>query len=147
DFIDKWRYNAKRSSLAQSKIKILEKLPVLRPVVPETTIKFRFKEPEQLTPPILQLQEVHFRYSEDGPWILRGIDFGVRMESRLGIMGVNGSGKTTLLKLLINQLEPVKGDFRQNPKVKVGYFSQHFIDQLDYSMNPLNLFRSRFPGV
>eukprot|EP01134_Creolimax_fragrantissima_P002013 CFRG2013T1 len=147
DFIDKWRYNAKRASLAQSKIKILEKLPVLRPVVLEPHIRLRFKEPEQLTPPILQLQSVSFRYSLDGPLILKDVDFGVRMDSRIGIVGVNGSGKTTLLKLLINSLEPTKGDFRQNPKVKVGYFSQHFLDQLDFNMTPLELMRSRFPGT
>ncbi len=58
EFIDRWRYNAKRSSQAQMRIKILEKLPILTPVVGDGEVVLRFPDVDKLSPPILQLTEV-----------------------------------------------------------------------------------------
>ena len=61
-FIDRWRYNAKRASLAQSKIKILEKLPVLQPVTAERAVVFRFPDPPDLASSLVQFSDVSFAY-------------------------------------------------------------------------------------
>lgn len=65
EFIDKFRYNAKRASLVQSKIKMLERLPVLKPVEKESDVVFRFPEVPPLNPPVLQLDELVFGYSKE----------------------------------------------------------------------------------
>lgn len=93
EFIDKFRYNAKRASLVQSKIKMLEKLPPLNPVEKELPVVLKFADPEPLSgAPILQLDEVYFRYDKDQDYILENIDISANLETRLVIVGDNGSG-------------------------------------------------------
>ena len=94
-FIDRWRYNANRAAQAQSKIKILEKLPELTPPEEEDTETFKFPETEKISPPVLQLNEVTFGYTPD-KILLRDINFDVGLESRIAVIGPNGAGKSTL---------------------------------------------------
>uniref|UniRef100_T1KGV6 ABC transporter domain-containing protein n=1 Tax=Tetranychus urticae TaxID=32264 RepID=T1KGV6_TETUR len=128
EFIDKFRYNAKRASLVQSKIKMLEKLPVLKPLEKEEKLVLKFPECEPLSgAPILQLDEVSFGWG-DGEDVLHKIS--LNLQSRICIVGDNGSGKTTLLKLLIGDISPRSGERKAHRNLKIGYFSQHHIDQL-----------------
>ncbi|EDO36317.1 predicted protein [Nematostella vectensis] len=145
-FIDKFRYNAKRASLAQSKIKILEKLPVLQPVERDPPAILRFPECEKLSPPVLQLDEVMFHYSPDRV-IFSKVDISANNESRIAVVGDNGSGKTTLLKILLGELEPVKGIRHYHRNLKIGYFSQHHVDQLQMTQCAIEFLASRFPGM
>lgn len=62
-------------------------------------------------------------------------------------MGENGAGKTTLLKILLGELEPVKGWRKANRSLCIGYFSQHHVDQLDMSMTSIELMAQRYPGM
>ncbi|RKP05895.1 P-loop containing nucleoside triphosphate hydrolase protein [Thamnocephalis sphaerospora] len=144
DFIDRWRYNANRAAQAQSKIKILEKLPTLELPEDEAVVTFRFQEPDPLSPPILQMSNVTFGY--DDRVILRNVTFDMLMNSRISIVGPNGAGKTTLLKLLTGQLEPRSGDVRRNGRLRFAYFSQHHVDQLEMNMSPVSYMASRWPG-
>lgn len=149
EFIDKFRYNAKRASLVQSKIKMLEKLPELKPLEKESTVSFRFEDPEPLSgSPILQLDEVYFRYSssKSSEFLLENLSIGANLKSRICIVGDNGSGKTTLLKLLTGDLAPSKGFRNTHRALKVGYFTQHHVDQLVMNQSPLEFLASRFPG-
>jgi len=146
EFIDKFRFNAKRASLVQSKIKLLEKLPELKPVEKETSIVFAFPEVEKIAPPVLQLDEVSFRYSEDRPYLFHNVDLQSSMESRICIVGDNGAGKTTLLKILLGELDPTKGHRHCSRNLQVGYFSQHHVDQLNLRLSGVTLLQERFPG-
>jgi ATP-binding cassette subfamily F protein 3 len=85
-FIDRFRYNAKRAAQAQSKIKILEKLPPLEPVVSEQPVVFRFPDIDPLPSPVLQFNDVHFGY-ESGPVILKDVNFSLDVNSRIAIVG------------------------------------------------------------
>lgn len=119
EFIDKFRYNAKRASLVQSKIKMLEKLPILQPPEKEDKVVLKFPEIEVLTgAPILQLDEVTFGYGKEV--VLNKISVNANMESRICIVGDNGSGKTTLLKLLIGDLSPLKGERKTHRNLRIG---------------------------
>ncbi|KAI6895610.1 putative ABC transporter ATP-binding protein, partial [Hortaea werneckii] len=82
-FIDKFRYNAAKSSEAQSRIKKLEKMPVLEPPEAVYTVKFRFPEVEKLSPPIIQMSNVSFGYTKDNP-LLKNVDLDVQLDSRIG---------------------------------------------------------------
>lgn len=88
-FIDRWRYNANRAPQAQSKIKILEKLPVIEPPEEDESMHFKFAEAEKLSPPLLQLDEAAFGYTPDR-LILKGVSIDVDADSRHGIIGPNG---------------------------------------------------------
>ncbi|XP_064461320.1 ATP-binding cassette sub-family F member 3-like [Ornithodoros turicata] len=144
-FIDRFRYNANRAALVQSKIKMLEKLPELKPVEKEAVVTLRFPDPEPLFPPILQLDEVTFSYSS-GHNILEGVNLSANMQSRICIVGDNGSGKTTLLKILTGELNPTSGIRHVHRNLVIGYFTQHHVDQLELGVCSLEFMARRFPG-
>ena len=144
-FIDKFRYNAAKSSEAQSRIKKLEKMPVLEPPESEYTVHFRFPDVEKLSPPIITMTDVSFGYHKDKP-LLRNVDLDVQLDSRIGIVGPNGAGKTTVLKLLIGQLQASSGLISQNPRLRVGFFAQHHVDALDMSASAVSFMAKTYPG-
>ncbi|XP_046678265.1 ATP-binding cassette sub-family F member 3 [Homalodisca vitripennis] len=145
EFIDRFRYNANRASSVQSKIKMLEKLPELKPVEKEVEVVLKFPEVEALSPPILQLNEVCFSYVEGKP-ILSQINLGATLESRICIVGDNGAGKTTLLKIIMGILSPTSGSRHVHRNLKFGYFSQHHVDQLEMNVSSVELLQTSFPG-
>ncbi|TDZ33455.1 Protein GCN20 [Colletotrichum trifolii] len=144
-FIDKFRYNAAKSSEAQSRIKKLEKMPVLEPPETEYSVKFKFPDVEKMTPPIIQMTGVTFGYSKDNI-LLRNVDLDVQLDSRIGIVGPNGAGKTTVLKLLIGKLSPTSGLISQNPRLRVGFFAQHHVDALDLTVSAVSFMAKTYPG-
>ncbi|KAJ7226100.1 P-loop containing nucleoside triphosphate hydrolase protein [Mycena pura] len=144
-FIDRWRYNANRAAQAQSKIKILEKLPELHPPEADEIENFKFPEAEKISPPLLQMNEVTFGYASDNI-ILKGVNFDVGLDSRIAIVGANGAGKSTLIKLLTGELTPFAGHVTRNGRLRVGYFAQHHVDSLIPTMSPVQFLASKFPG-
>ncbi|KAL3125584.1 hypothetical protein niasHT_009717 [Heterodera trifolii] len=147
EFIDKFRYNAKRASMVQSRIKMLEKLPVLQPVEFDSDVVFHFKDCDKLGNPVLQLDEVAFRYSNETPYIFQNVCIGSRSDSRICILGENGAGKTTLLRLLLGDHSPTNGTRSANRRLNIGYFTQHHVDQLDLDDSPLELLAQLFSGL
>lgn len=144
-FIDKFRYNAAKSSEAQSRIKKLEKLPILECPEEEKTITFSFPEPDKLSPPIIQLQDVTFGYDPQ-KLLLKDVDLDVQLDSRIALVGGNGCGKTTLLKLLTEQIRPISGFVHRNARLRIGYFAQHHIDGMDISLTPVQWMAKVHPG-
>ncbi|XP_040578254.1 ATP-binding cassette sub-family F member 3 [Lepeophtheirus salmonis] len=145
EFIDKFRFNAKRASLVQSRIKQLEKLPFLMPVVKEAEIIIRFPDVQKLSPPILCLNDVKFSYDGKND-IFDHVDISATMESRICIVGKNGSGKSTLLKLIMEEISVTDGRRIVHRNLKFGYFSQHHVDQLNMNLCPLQIMEKKFRG-
>uniref|UniRef100_A0A3B1IHX2 ATP binding cassette subfamily F member 3 n=1 Tax=Astyanax mexicanus TaxID=7994 RepID=A0A3B1IHX2_ASTMX len=146
-FIDRFRYNANRAAQVQSKLKLLEKLPELKPIDKESVVVLCFPDNfEKLSPPILQLDEVEFSYSPD-IHLFTGLCVSADLESRICIVGENGAGKSTLLKLLMGDLTPISGTRHAHRNLKIGYFSQHHVDQLDLNVCSVELLLSKFPGL
>ncbi|QUC21436.1 uncharacterized protein UV8b_05679 [Ustilaginoidea virens] len=144
-FIDKFRYNAAKSSEAQSRIKKLEKMPVLTPPESEYSVKFTFPDVEKLSPPIIQMSEVSFGFTGGEP-LLRNVDLDVQLDSRIGIVGPNGAGKTTILKLLIGKLQVNTGIVTAHPRLRIGFFAQHHVDALDLSVSAVSFMAKTYPG-
>ncbi|KAK0641028.1 P-loop containing nucleoside triphosphate hydrolase protein [Cercophora newfieldiana] len=144
-FIDKFRYNAAKSSEAQSRIKKLEKMPVLEPPEAEYSVHFKFPDVEKLSPPIVQMSGVTFGYNKDNI-LLRNVDLDVQLDSRIGIVGPNGAGKTTVLKLLIGKLTPTSGLISQHPRLRIGFFAQHHVDALDLNASAVGFMAKNYPG-
>lgn len=60
----------------------------------EYTVKLEFSDVPELTRPVMEVNNVHFRYSPKHPVIFDKIDFGIDMDSRICVVGPNGAGKS-----------------------------------------------------
>jgi len=135
-FIDRFRYKASKARQAQARIKALERLPQIDAVIEDAPTRFAFPEPTRIAPPILALERISIGY--DGTPVLRNISLTLDMDDRIALLGANGNGKSTLAKLLAGRLEPLSGEIRRGPRLKVGYFAQHQTDELVLDENPID---------
>ncbi|KAL3331994.1 hypothetical protein AABB24_032557 [Solanum stoloniferum] len=101
------------------------------------SVEFHFPEPTELTPPLLQLIEVSFGYPNRPDFRLSDVDVGIDMGTRVAIVGPNGAGKSTLLNLLAGDLVPTEGEARRSQKLRIGRYSQHFVDLLTMDETPV----------
>ncbi|VFQ76021.1 unnamed protein product [Cuscuta campestris] len=146
-FIDKFRYNAKRASLVQSRIKALDRLGRVDEVFNDPEYKFEFPSPDDRPgPPIISFSDASFGYP-GGPLLFKNLNFGIDLDSRIAMVGPNGIGKSTILKLISGELQPTSGTVFRSAKVRIAVFSQHHVDGLDMSSNPLLYMMRCFPGV
>ncbi|KAK9282828.1 hypothetical protein L1049_008133 [Liquidambar formosana] len=102
------------------------------------SVEFHFPEPTELTPPLLQLIEVSFSYPNREDFRLSNVDVGIDMGTRVAIVGPNGAGKSTLLNLLAGDLVPTEGEVRRSQKLRIGRYSQHFVDLLTMEETPVH---------
>ena len=154
-FITKFRANANRATMVQSRVKAVEKMDAEAPEPVEVDQVWRFSIPnsEPLGPPIIAVNDVAFDYkpiNSDGSkkssneYLLQSVNFGVDLTSRIAILGANGQGKTTLLNLIMGKLKPLKGTVSINGALRIGHFTQHSSDNFDLKLsaleNLLNMF-------
>ncbi|XP_015938024.1 ABC transporter F family member 3 [Arachis duranensis] len=146
-FIDKFRYNAKRASLVQSRIKALERMGHVDEIINDPDYKFEFPTPDDRPgPPIISFSDASFGYP-GGPILFKNLNFGIDLDSRIAMVGPNGIGKSTILKLIAGELNPSSGTVFRSAKVRIAVFSQHHVDGLDLSSNPLLYMMRCYPGV
>jgi len=148
-FVDRFRYNAKRASLAQSRLKAISRIEQVMndEVFMEPEMQFEFPDPmDESTGPLLQAEDVGFGYVP-GQFLFQHVDFSLSAGSRVVLLGANGMGKSTFMKLLSGQLEPTQGLIRRRPTARVATFSQHHVDQLDLKQTPLEFMLALYPGT
>ncbi|CAH9080661.1 unnamed protein product [Cuscuta europaea] len=146
-FIDKFRYNAKRASLVQSRIKALDRMGHVDEVFNDPDYKFEFPSPDDRPgAPIISFSDASFGYP-GGPILFKNLNFGIDLDSRVAMVGPNGIGKSTILKLISGDLQPTSGTVFRSAKVRIAVFSQHHVDGLDLTSNPLLYMMRCFPGV
>jgi ATP-binding cassette subfamily F protein 1 len=101
-----------------------------------------------LSPPIIEVIDVNWRYElRDGTWgpyLFKDLSFGMDLQSRVCIVGPNGVGKTTLLNIITGELKPKEGEVRQNQRLRVGKYSQHFVDVLPMGETPVEYLRRKY---
>jgi ATP-binding cassette, subfamily F, member 3 len=134
-FVDRFRYKASKARQAQSRIKALERMQPIAAVVESQVAAFNFPTPEELSPPIIRLEDVSVGY--DRRAVLRGLDLRIDQDDRIALLGANGQGKSTLSKLLADRLAPMSGRKIAASKLRVGYFAQHQVDELHLGETPL----------
>ncbi|ORZ09277.1 P-loop containing nucleoside triphosphate hydrolase protein [Absidia repens] len=95
----------------------------------------------------LTLDNVSFKYTKDGPLVVKNVSLSLEATSRITLLGVNGSGKSTLLDLITGKLQPTSGMIQRNPLLRVGYFTQNVVDSLNMEMTPVELLKERYPSL
>ena len=142
-FIDRFRAKATKARQAQARIKALARLPQIDQVIEDAPTRFAFPQPARIAPPILALSHADAGY--DGVAVLRDLSLTVDMDDRIALLGANGNGKSTLAKLLAGRMEPIKGEIRRGPKLRVGYFAQHQTEELDLDGTPITHMAAALP--
>ena len=141
-FVSRFKAKASKAKQAQSRVKMLEKMETIR--VPEDAARtvFTFPRPEELSPPIIALENASTGYGEHV--VLRDLNLRIDQDDRIALLGRNGEGKSTLAKLLSNRLEVMDGRQVSSTKLRIGFFAQHQVDELRVEETPLqHLIRER----
>ena len=139
-FIARFKAKASKAKQAQSRVKALERMEKLAPVLTASDFEFEFPAPESLPNPMLSLKELACGYerSEQPPLtIVSGINRSVLPGQRIGILGANGQGKSTLVKTLAHMMAPVSGQITEGKGLSIGYFAQQELDVLRPDEGPL----------
>jgi ATP-binding cassette subfamily F protein 3 len=134
-YIDRFRAKATKAKQAQSRIKALERMQLIAPAHVDSPFHFEFREPEALPSSLLRLQQVSTGYGERV--VLDGLEFSLIPGERIGLLGLNGAGKSTFIKLLADELQPFTGEITRARHLRIGYFAQHQVEQLDLDASPL----------
>ena len=136
-FVDRFRAKASKAKQAQSRLKRLEKLPDLAPAHVDSQFTFNFEVPESLPYPLLSLKESQCGYAQN-TIILKAVGLTLVPGSRIGLLGRNGAGKSTLIKSLAGEIALIQGERYCAQDLKVGYFSQHQLEQLHPASSPVD---------
>ncbi|KAG7231191.1 hypothetical protein INR49_012022 [Caranx melampygus] len=116
-------------------------------VVNDKTLSFYFPPCGKIPPPVIMVQNVSFKYSDNTPHIYKNLEFGIDLDTRVALVGPNGAGKSTLLKLLMGELLPTDGMIRKHSHVKIGRYHQHLTEQLELDLSPLEYMMKCFPEI
>lgn len=135
-YIDRFRYKATKARQAQSRIKMLEKLQSVEPVLAKNEWRFSFLQPEKVPQHLITAEGVSCGYEPDRT-ILTQVKCNISAGARIGVLGVNGAGKSTLVKTLIGELKPLAGEIRYGQGLEIGYFAQHQLNDLRDDESPL----------
>ncbi|MDQ5903774.1 MAG: ATP-binding cassette, subfamily er 3 [Pseudomonadota bacterium] len=144
-FINRFKAKASKAKQAQSRVKALDRMERLAPVLASADFTFEFKEPANLPNPMLAMEGASFGYpppaeapaGTPSTVIVQNVSKSVMAGQRIGILGANGQGKSTLVKTIARALAPISGTVTEGKGLSIGYFAQQELDVLTPDSNPL----------
>ncbi len=138
-FITRFKAKASKAKQAQSRVKALERMEKIAPVLADAEFTFEFKEPQNLPNPMLAISDASFGYKVDGAnkIIIKDVNKSVLAGQRIGILGANGQGKSTLVKTIARTMPQLAGTVTEGKGLNIGYFAQQELDVLSSDDNPL----------
>ncbi len=142
-FVDRFKAKASKARQAQSRVKMLEKMTPISAPEEAKSRAFAFPSPEELSPPIIALDNAAVGYTEQP--VLKRLNLRIDQDDRIALLGRNGEGKSTLSKLLADKLKAMDGRMIRSGKLRIGYFAQHQVDELHIDETPLQHVRSLRP--
>ena len=149
EYIAKNSARASTAKQAQSRQKALAKLQPIAELIDDPSLSFDFPSPEELRPPLITLDMASVGYSDEP--VLSRLNLRIDPDERMALLGRNGNGKTTLARLLAAQLTPMDGGMTASGKMRVGYFTQYQVEELDRGDTPLEhmtrLMKGATPGA
>ena len=128
-FIDRFKAKATKAKQAQSRVKALSRLELIAPAHIDSEFHFAFSTPESTPHTLLNLDKITLGY--DNSTILENISRHIFIDERIGVLGANGEGKSTFIKYIAGELEALSGECEKHKHLKIAYFAQHQLEQLD----------------
>ncbi len=136
DYIARNSARASTAKQAQSRAKALARMQPITALAEDPSLSFDFPSPDELKPPLVTLDMASVGYTAGKP-ILQRLNVRIDPDDRVALLGRNGNGKTTLARLLAAQLAPMDGEVNASGKMRVGYFTQYQVEELDGQDTPL----------
>jgi ATP-binding cassette subfamily F protein 3 len=146
DYVARNSARASTAKQAQSRAKALAKMQPVLAMIEDPSLTFDFPSPDELKPPLVTLDMASVGYTEGKP-ILERLNLRLDPDDRVALLGRNGNGKTTLARLLAAQLPPMAGEVNASGKMKVGYFTQYQVEELDGDDTPLEHMTRQMKGA
>ena len=131
-FINRFKAKATKARQAQSRVKALEKMELIAPAHINSPFNFTISETEKISNPLISLSDSSLGYNTP---ILSMVNLSIAPGDRIGLLGPNGAGKSTLIKSIVGSISLIDGQREAGTNFKVGYFSQHQVDDLDLSIS------------
>ena len=135
DFVRRFKAKATKARQAQSRVKALERMELIAQAHVDSPFDFEFRQPDKMPDMLLKLEKAGVGY--DDRRLLNNLDLLITAGDRIGLLGHNGAGKSTLIKLLAGELDLQAGERSDAKDLKIGYFAQHQLEQLDGQASPL----------
>ena len=136
DFVRRFRAKATKAKQAQSRVKALQRLTRIAPAhLVDGHFELEIEAPERSPDLLLRAEDMGFGYG--GKALFKNIELALRSGARIALLGPNGAGKSTLIKLLAGELQPTSGKLEITPDIRIGYFAQHQLENLDSAATPL----------
>ena len=146
-FVDRFKAKASKAKQAQSRMKALAKLEPIADVVENRVAPFLFPNPERaLAPPLVRWDKAAVGYGGAKP-VLKNITLRMDPDDRIALLGSNGNGKSTFAKLLCGKLKVCDGEMRHPPRITMGYFAQHQLDELSEDLSPYEYISQLMPDA
>ena len=145
DYVARNSARASTAKQAQSRAKMLAKMQPIAELLDDPSLQFDFPSPDPLRPPLVTLDMAAVGY--DATPVLKRLNLRLDPDDRIALLGRNGNGKTTLARLLAAQLTPMEGAIAASGKMRVGYFTQYQVEELDRDDTPLEHMTSLMKGA
>ncbi|MCM2350886.1 MAG: ATP-binding cassette domain-containing protein [Bacteriovoracaceae bacterium] len=129
DFVNRFRAKATKAAQAQSRLKLLEKMPELEALSMMANLDFEFNHQECPGKVLMEAKDISFGYTDQQ--LIDHLSFPILRGDKIAIIGKNGKGKSTLLNLLAGELKPTSGEINKNVNLLIGHFGQTNINRLD----------------
>ncbi len=146
DYIARNSARASTAKQAQSRAKALARMQPVMAMIEDPTLSFDFPSPDELKPPLVTLDMASVGYVPGKP-ILQKLNLRLDPDDRIALLGRNGNGKTTLARLLAAQLPAMEGEINASGKMRVGYFTQYQVEELDGGDTPLEHMTRQMKGA
>lgn len=134
-FVDRFKAQATKARQAQSRIKALERMELIAMAHVDSPFDFSFAKPEKMPNPLLSLDKVDIGYGLN--CVIKQASISISPGDRIGLLGPNGAGKSSLIKVLAGDMLSLSGKRQEAEALKIGYFAQHQLEQLQLDETPL----------
>ena len=130
-FINRFRAQATRARLVQSRIKAMQRGGRLEKISGIKDLEFEFVSAPFTGKWLVDARDISFSFELQAAPLIRELNLTIAGKDRIAVIGKNGKGKTTLLNLLAGELHPIEGSVARHSQLRLAYFGQTNIQRLN----------------
>lgn len=145
-FVTRFRAKATKAKQAQSRLNMIAKMEVVAQANVDSPFTFDFFPCPRASSPLINCDHVVTGYDASSP-IIKKMNLVLNPGDRVALLGPNGEGKSTLIKTLTGSITPFSGKIHRATHLKIGYYAQHQLEELDFNLSPLETIQALSPEV